>query len=95
MALEGLSKEQIDKYEYDLLDKVHVTEPVGNITLLEKLERLGWNEELYWQIRNSLIERGLLVRGRGRGGSIRKVLPPNQDISKVSTTVEATIPERI
>lgn len=39
----------------------------GNYTLIEKL---GWNEEEYWRIRDKAIARGLVVRGRGRGGSV-------------------------
>src|SRR4051812_17620972 len=42
----------------------------GNYTLIEKLD---WNEEEYWRIRDKAIARGLVVRGRGRGGSVSVV----------------------
>lgn len=35
---------------------------------------LGWkNEDRYWNVRNSLIESGVLTTGRGRGGSVRLI----------------------
>jgi hypothetical protein len=53
---------------------------VGNTTLsedfLEKARKqLGENfgVEVYWQVRNKLIEDGTLERGRGKGGSVRLV----------------------
>ncbi len=33
---------------------------------------LGWNEDRYWKVHSVLIEEGRIVRGRGRGGSIRR-----------------------
>lgn len=39
----------------------------GNYSMIE---RLGWDEDRYWKIRNRLVESGQLKRGRGRGGSI-------------------------
>lgn len=37
------------------------------------MERLGWEEARYWKVRNSLEDKGLVKRGRGRGGSLRRV----------------------
>jgi type I restriction enzyme M protein len=34
------------------------------------LTELGWQEETYVRVRDELVEDGLIVRGRGRGGSI-------------------------
>lgn len=31
---------------------------------------LGWREERYWRVHGVLLERGKIVRGRGRGGSV-------------------------
>src|SRR5216683_953531 len=52
----------------------------GNTTLAEEFlekarKQLGENfgNEVYWQIRNKLIEAGKLERGRGKGGSVRLV----------------------
>jgi hypothetical protein len=73
MALEGLTQEQIDQYENMLMTGVPTIEPVGNVTLCGRLVGNGWTEELYWEIRNRLIERGLLAKGKGKGGSVRRV----------------------
>lgn len=43
---------------------------VGNTRLLREL---GWREEDYWEVRNRLVDRGLLELGRGRGGSVRRL----------------------
>jgi len=75
MALEGLSKEQIEQYESELLSRVPENSPIGNVSLRTQLAELGWSEDLYWEIRNRLIERGLLTTGRGKGGSVRRVPP--------------------
>lgn len=72
MALEGLTTEQIDEYEKDLLGHVPDSDNIGNVTLSNALG--GGEDALYWDIRNRLIERGVLVQGRGRGGSVRRLL---------------------
>ncbi len=33
---------------------------------------LGWSEDRYWKVHHSLVEDGRIVRGRGRGGSVRR-----------------------
>ena len=43
---------------------------VGNGSLMT---RLGWSEEKYWKVREILLEKGQLERGRGKGGSVRKL----------------------
>ena len=73
MALEGQTQEQIEKLEADLLSHVPPVEPIGNVTLLGRLVPQGWTEELYWEIRNRLIGRGILAKGKGKGGSVRRV----------------------
>lgn len=32
--------------------------------------QLGWREERYWRVHEFLLEKGRIVRGRGRGGSV-------------------------
>lgn len=32
---------------------------------------LGWEEDLYWRVQGSLIEKGEIIPGRGKGGSVR------------------------
>jgi hypothetical protein len=75
VALEGQSREKIEFYERSLLANVPDAEPIGNVTLRQLLEGDSeWTEELYWVIRNRLIERGELTTGRGRGVSVRRAL---------------------
>ena len=76
MALEGLTQENIDHYEASLLAGIPPVEAIGNVTLRTRLLENGWSEELYWEIRNRLIERGILTTGKGKGGSVRRIPPP-------------------
>jgi hypothetical protein len=58
---------------------------IGNKALREKL---GWAEALYWSIRNKLVEEGLLVVARGKGGSVRKHFSEvDEHTSDGSTTI--------
>lgn len=75
MSLDGLSPEEIETKQQELLAAVPVTDPIGNKALRDLLGA-NWSEDLYWAIRNRLVERGVLETGRGRGGSIKKVPPP-------------------
>lgn len=38
-------------------------------------KQLGWDSERYFRSRDVLVDMGLVVRGRGRGGVVRRVLP--------------------
>jgi hypothetical protein len=42
---------------------------IGNARLREEL---GWNENRYWKVHADLFERGKIVKGRGRGGSVAR-----------------------
>ncbi|MGK3967784.1 toll/interleukin-1 receptor domain-containing protein [Sorangium sp. So ce118] len=46
--------------------------PVSNTTLMRQL---GWQESFYNDIKNQLVEEGLLQVGRGRGGSVYRSRP--------------------
>ena len=53
-------------------------------------QHLGWDEERYWSARDSLVDRGLIARGVGRGGTLFRVsetvsythltLPTNREV---------------
>jgi hypothetical protein len=43
---------------------------------------LGWSEEKYWRVRDGLLEEGLLERGRGKGGSVRRCAPNDEPVAK-------------
>ena len=70
MSLERSSEKEVERYEQILLNKVPIDgSSVGNVTLSSEL---GWENSLYWSIRNRLIDNGVLEKGRGRGGSVRR-----------------------
>ena len=57
-----------------LLDKVpNDGATIGNGALRTAL---GWDEARYDAARDALVNQGVLVTGRGRGGSLRRSLPP-------------------
>lgn len=76
MPLTGLTDEKIDELERVLLDAVPTSGAIGNTTLRNAL---SWSDDRYWAIRNRLIERGQLERGRGKGGSVRRVEKSTSD----------------
>jgi hypothetical protein len=45
--------------------------PIGNYRLIQQL---GWNEDRYWRVRARLVDDGLVVLGKGRGGAVRLVV---------------------
>jgi hypothetical protein len=61
---------------------------VGNVALLRQLKHRGWSEEKYWNVRDQLLNDGVLVRGRGKGGSVRRVLAETVEVV-TSPTIEA------
>ncbi|MBT9517108.1 MAG: hypothetical protein IV112_10490 [Methyloversatilis discipulorum] len=88
MALEGLTQENIDQYEAALISEIPDVDAIGNFTLRTRLVATGWTEELYWEIRNRLIERGVLTTGKGKGGSVRRVPPPQAAIAPADVGAE-------
>ncbi len=66
-----------------LLGLVRGEQSVGNVTLQRQL---GWKAEKYWRIRDNLIDDGLLERGKGMGGSVRRPVAPDYDSGSSKTT---------
>lgn len=55
-----------------LLDKIPPDgQPIGNITLLKQS---GLTEDEYWRVRNKLIEQGKIGKGKGKGGSVHRLI---------------------
>lgn len=67
MSLSGLTNEELADWEQVLLREVPTSSAIGNTTLRNNL---GWDDERYWAVRNRLIDRGVLERGRGKGGAL-------------------------
>jgi hypothetical protein len=60
--------------EHKLFDLVPINgEWVTNPSVRDKL---GWDNDRYWSVRNSLIDRNLLAVARGRGGLVSRIVPP-------------------
>lgn len=60
----------------------------GNIRLLSAL---GWSEDEYWRVRNKLIDEGILVKGQGKGGTVRIV----EEIEEPVQTTTDIVVERV
>ena len=58
---------------------------VGNITLQKAL---GWSTERYFAARDALVDAGLVVRRRGRGGALRRTASGDGEEHRVSVVVE-------
>lgn len=73
MKLDGMSETELQDLEAKLLALVAPDgSGTGNSSLIGQL---AWDDELYWNIRNRLVDRGVLVLGRGRGGSVKLAQP--------------------
>lgn len=71
MSLGGRSDVEIQSLERQLLGKVdEFGASCGNVSLIRSL---GWDDDLYWEVRDRLLDAGDLILGRGRGGSVRRV----------------------
>lgn len=65
-----MGRPSFDEDKQKLLDVLKEQNGAAGNAALQRA--LGWrNEDRYWNVRNSLIEAGVLTTGRGRGGSVR------------------------
>lgn len=70
MNVEELSEQQLDERERALFISIPATgETIGNTSLRAKLK---WDDALYWGIRKRLLEKGEILLGQGKGGSVRR-----------------------
>lgn len=65
--------------------------PRGNNALITEL---GWDEDRYYRVRNSLEDRGRLRRWKGRGGTVRRVTAATS-IPVVTIPAEADTPQEV
>ena len=63
---------------------------IGNTELRR---RLGWDEADYWSVRNGLIDGGVLEKGRGKGGSVRRVTSVAEGAPSAAEEVVAEVAE--
>ena len=71
MSLEGMSDEEIKRLQEALIEKL--AELGGNSGNKNLIEKLKWKNDIYWAIRNRLIDLGQLRRYRARGGAVARV----------------------
>ncbi|MGB1285778.1 MAG: hypothetical protein ACPG7F_04525 [Aggregatilineales bacterium] len=82
-----LTEVQIESYGNILLERVPEDgSSIGNMSLQNILR---WDDDLYWTIRNALIGKGILIRGRGRGGSVKRVVEKPKIQDKEDALIEA------
>ncbi|MNZ34250.1 hypothetical protein D3C78_516220 [compost metagenome] len=64
---------------------------IGNQSLLERLrmQHPNLSEEQFWTVRDSLIDEGVLAKGRGRGGSVRLARATDEPHIATSATLLA------
>ena len=72
MTLLGKSDDEVKQLENQLMSKLAALGgvAVGNVTLRREL---SWLDELYWPVRDRLVDQGRIQRGHGRGGSVSVV----------------------
>jgi hypothetical protein len=79
--------------EQQMLDQIPVDgSPIGNARLRRTL---GWDENdenrnKYWEVRDRLINKGLVVVGLGKGGSVRRVVTANPVVQQPETEPNVT-----
>jgi hypothetical protein len=72
--------EQVEKFLSALRAQGGVS---GNAWLTQQL---GWGDQEYWRIREKALAAGAIVRGRGRGGSVRLVETAKPGAAAVAPT---------
>jgi hypothetical protein len=86
IAARALTNPQVAELEQQLLECVPPQGFIGNPALRAAL---GWDEARYWYVRNRLLLSGALIAGRGRGGSVQRVVPVPSSASAGAPTEEA------
>lgn len=85
MPLTGKSAAEIDQFEKELLTGIPEDGvAIGNKRL--RVEVLGWDNDLYLAVRKRLLDTGTIDTGKGKGGSVRRIVDEIQ--APVETTGE-------
>lgn len=89
MSIDRFTDDELKRREQELLQAIPKDGTGKGNTVL--IAELGWNSDVYWEIRDRLIDDGLIERWRGRGGSVRRVGGPPQ-ATTAPPTAEGTVP---
>src|SRR5882757_2401842 len=91
MVEEKHRDKDVSESERQLIAALPAQGSIGNGALRNKL---GWDEEHYWYVRNRLLLAGVLAAGRGRGGSVLRALPNTSLVAEPLSASAFRIPER-
>jgi hypothetical protein len=67
----------------------HVPEDGSLASNVWLLAELGWSKDKYWKVRETLLEKGMLERGRGKGGSVRRSVSSVDPIADPAAVAKA------
>jgi len=81
--------------EQILLDLIPVGGSIGNLSLRRTLEQRGWDEAKFWRVRQLLLDQGLIATGRGKGGSVHRVVATERAQSDEASTTGAAPTEPV
>src|SRR5882672_2615016 len=76
----------IESLKKELMSAVPKTGSIANIRMLQKLK---WEHATYGQVRDRLVKENLLLPGRGRGGSVRRLVEDSTVVAAESMTPAA------
>lgn len=76
MSFEDLSEDEKRELEKRLLSELNARNGSAGNKALRNAMAGEVIEEDYWEVRDRLLDRGLIELGRGKGGSVRLVEPP-------------------
>ena len=82
-------EEDTQRLEAQLIAKIREKEGhAGNVALRREL---GWDDNLYWTIRDRLVDAGQLRLGKGKGGSVSLVQPAMVAVQEQGSMVPARL----
>ena len=79
--------EERDRFRTELL--AHVPEDGSTIGNGALIRLLGWSGDQYWSVRDELIEDGRIQKGKGRGGTVRRIIEAPAETSVDAGVVTA------
>jgi len=84
----------MDQSETQFIDKLRqLGGSAGNISMMRELK---WDKDSYWPIRDSLLDKGVITRAKGKGGSVHLLVPSTETLVERDEAVveEADIARR-
>jgi hypothetical protein len=72
MTVAAMMTENLTDEEKELLGNLpEAGSSIGNVSLIRALK---WPETQYWEVRDKLLEKGILEKSRGCGGSVHRII---------------------